>query len=826
MSNQNPGQQQNKNQNQNPGQHQNKSKNQNQNQNQNSNQNQNRNQINQNFCPPENEDFNLKETTPILGGGRVTGNDRLGTAFDLVEQMHYFYIRVVKAKELPLKKDGNSNPHPFVEVQLGNLKGLTLHFEDRSSPDWNQVFVVLKDRIQSRILEVCLKDKSRIGGSDDGLIGRVVFEVNEVPKRVPPDSPLAPQWYWLENRKGEKVKGELMLAVWIGTQADEAFPEALHLDATAVNGDGVANIKSKVYLSPRLWYLRVNVIEAQELQLGNKNRQQPEIYARITLGNVALRTKISLSKNVCPTWNEDLMFVAAEPFEDQLVLSVEDKVAPNKDELLGKCVIPLQDVEKRVDFSTPISKWYSLEKDVSEDGNKKVAKLNSKVHLRLSFDGGYHVLDELTHYSSDLKATSKELWKPSIGVLELGILNAQGLSPMKNRDGRGITDAYCVAKYGQKWIRTRTILNSFSPKWNEQYTWEVFDPCTVITIGVFDNCHLQGADKNGKSKDSKIGKVRIRLSTLETDRVYTHSYPLIVLTPAGVKKMGEIQLAVRFSCSSLLNMLAMYSQPLLPTLHYLHPLTYYQIDNLRHQATQIVATRLSRAEPPLRREVVEYMLDVGSNMWSIRRSKANYVRIAGILTGLIAICKWFNGICTWKNPFATVLVHIIFFQFVCFPRLILSAIFVLLFLIGTWNYRTRPRNPPHMDIKLSQAERVPWDELDEEFDTFPTSRNIDVVRMRYDRLRSIGSRMQAVAGDLANQGERFYNLLSWRDPRATALFLIFCLIASIVLYVTPFKVVVTLMGFYTMRHPRFREKLPSVPLTFFRRLPAKTDSLL
>ncbi|CAN4110415.1 unnamed protein product [Withania somnifera] len=811
-----------------------KNRNPNKNQNQNANQHQNRSQNqysnqNQSLYRPEDEDFNLKETKPSLGGGRVTANDRLGTAFDLVEQMHYLYVRVVKAKELPLKKDGNGNgkSHPFVEVQLGNLKGLTLHFEDRSSPEWNQVFVVSKDRIQSRILEVCLKDKTRIGDSDDALFGRVVFEINEVPKRVPPDSPLAPQWYWLENRKGEKVKGELMLAVWTGTQADEAFQEALHLDATEVNGDGIANIKSKVYLSPRLWYLRLNVIEAQELQLGNKNRQQPEIYVRITLGHVVLRTKNSLSKNVCPSWNEDLMFVVAEPFEDQLVLSVEDKVAPNKDELLGKCVIPLQDVEKRVDFSTPISKWYSLEKEVvSEGGNSKVSKLNSKVHLRLSFDGGYHVLDELTHYSSDLKATSKELWKPSIGFLELGILNARGLSPMKNREGRGITDPYCVVKYGQKWIRTRTILNCFSPKWNEQYTWEVFDPCTVITIGVFDNCHLQGADKNDKARDSKIGKVRIRLSTLETGRVYTHSYPLIALTPAGVKKMGEIQLAVRFSCSSLFNMLAMYSQPLLPTLHYLHPLNYYQIDNLRYQATQIVATRLSRAEPPLRREVVEYMLDVGSNLWSIRRSKANYVRIAGVLSGLIAICKWFDGICTWKNPFATVLVHIIFLQFVCFSRLILSSIFLIVFLIGIWNYRMRPRKPPHMDIKLSQAERVPWDELDEEFDTLPTSRNNDVVRMRYDRLRSIGSRMQAIAGDLANQGERFHNLLSWRDPRATALFLIFCLVASVVLYVTPFKVVVSLMGLYTMRHPKFREKLPSVPLSFFRRLPAKTDSLL
>ncbi|KAL9996790.1 putative C2 domain-containing protein [Helianthus debilis subsp. tardiflorus] len=86
---------------------------------------------------------------------------------------------------------------------------------------------------------------------------------------------------------------------------------------------------------------------------------------------------------------------------------------------------------------------------------------------------------------------------------------------MKTRDCRGSTDAFCVAKHGNKLVRTRTIIDSFSPTGNEQYTWEVFDPCTVITIGAFDNGFLHKG-----SNDSRIGKVRIRLSTLETERVY------------------------------------------------------------------------------------------------------------------------------------------------------------------------------------------------------------------------------------------------------------------------------------------------------------------
>ena len=771
--------------------------------------------------PPQ-EEFLLKETSPHLGGGRHTGDKHTST-YDLVEQMQYLYVRVVKAKDLPAK-DVTGSCDPYVEVKLGNYKGTTRHFEKKTNPEWNQVFAFSKDRLQSSVLEVTVKDKDLV---KDDFIGRVVFDLNEVPKRVPPDSPLAPQWYRLEDRKSDKVRGELMLAVWMGTQADEAFPEAWNSDASGVTGaDGLANIRSKVYLSPKLWYLRVNVIEAQDLQPSDKGRF-PEVYVKAILGNQALRSRISPSRSINPLWNEDLMFVAAEPFEEPLILSVEDRIASNKEEVLGRCAIPLQYVDRRLDHKPVNTRWYNLERHVVIEGDKKKeTKFASRIHMRICLEGGYHVLDESTHYSSDLRPTAKQLWKTAIGVLEVGILNAQGLMPMKTKDGRGTTDAYCVAKYGQKWVRTRTIIDSFTPKWNEQYTWEVFDPCTVITIGVFDNCHLHGGDKATQTRDARIGKVRIRLSTLETDRVYTHSYPLLVLYPNGVKKMGEIHLAVRFTCSSLLNMMHMYSHPLLPKMHYIHPLTVSQLDSLRHQATIIVSMRLGRAEPPLRKEVVEYMLDVGSHMWSMRRSKANFFRIMGVLGGLIAVGKWFDQICHWKNPITTVLIHILFIILVMYPELILPTIFLYLFLIGVWYYRWRPRHPPHMDTRLSHADSVHADELDEEFDTFPTSRPSDIIRMRYDRLRSIAGRIQTVVGDLATQGERLQSLLSWRDPRATALFVIFCLVAAIVLYVTPFQVVALLTGFYVLRHPRFRHKLPSVPLNFFRRLPARTDCML
>jgi hypothetical protein len=134
--------------------------------------------------------------------------------------------------------------------------------------------------------------------------------------------------------------------------------------------------------------------------------------------------------------------------------------------------------------------------------------------------------------------------------------------------------------------------------------------------------------------------------------------------------------------------------------------------------------------------------------------------------------------------------------------------------------------PWHVDTKLSYAEMAHLDELDEEFDEFPTKRAPEVARMRYDRLRSLGARIQEMVGDVAAHVERARCAMTWRDPRATALYLLPCLLLAVITFLVPFQAVALLVGFYLMRHPRLRQRLPDVPANFFRRLPCKVDCLL
>ncbi|KAF3796132.1 QUIRKY protein [Nymphaea thermarum] len=737
--------------------------------------------------------------------------ERSTSTYDLVERMPFLYVRVLKAKGDFGLAAGSSI---YAKVVVGSQ---SIRTRSSETPEWDQVFAFHKDKLDSTSLEVSvLVEKSVDGKSTETCLGTVAFELQEVPKRAPPDSPLAPQWHTLE---GVPNANDVMLAVWLGTQADEAFPEAWQSDS----GGQLVHTRSKVYLSPKLWYLRLTVIQTQDLRVSSSQPDSkgrpPELYVKAQLGSQVFKTTKATggftAASANPSWNEDLVFVAAEPFEPFLVVAVENSVTG---QAVGQFKLPVAGMEKRMDDRLePRSKWFNLS---SDDAGKQYA---GRIHVRACLEGGYHVLDEATYVTSDVRATAKQLWKPPIGSLEVGILGATNLLPMKTKDGtRGTADAYCVAKYGRKWVRTRTILDHFSPRWNEQYTWEVYDPSTVLTVAVFDNSRY----KEGDGKDARIGKIRIRLSTLETNRVYTKSYALTVLQSSGAKQMGELELAIRFSCSSWVSLMQAYVNPILPRMHYARPLTPVQQDALRHVATRIVTARLGRAEPPLGHEVVNYMLDSDTHVWSLRRSKANWFRIMAWLKHAASLVRWVDEVRTWSSAGTTVLVHALYAILVFYPHLILPTLFLYLFFILIWRFRVRRFSAGNMELRLSCVDAVSIDELDEEFDSFPTARSAEQVKMRYDRLRALAGRAQTLLGDIAAQGERMEALASWRDPRATAMFAVFCLLTSLLLYAVPFKVVALFGGFYFLRHPRFRSDLPPASINFFRRLPSLSDRIL
>ncbi|GJN13619.1 hypothetical protein PR202_gb00344 [Eleusine coracana subsp. coracana] len=312
------------------------------------------------------------------------------------------------------------------------------------------------------------------------------------------------------------------------------------------------------------------------------------------------------------------------------------------------------------------------------------------------------------------------------------------------------------------------IINSLHPIFQEQYSWDVYDTATILTVGVFDNPLVKFSSE--RYTGVSIGKVRIPLSDLQPGWIYSHAYSLLILKSSGVKQMGKLFLLVKFTSRSLVDVLRMYKSPNLPKIYYHHPLLMSVKYQLQYQEVQFLVSRLSWLETPLSKEVVEYMCDVQSNVWSFRKARINCYRIMSVLSVFTTFWKWFCNVCSWNNPSATLLVHIVFLLALVLHQFIVPLLLLYAFTVTIWNYRWRPAYPSHIDVKICLLDTVHPDELDEKFDTFPTSRSIDLVRMRYDRLGTIACRTDRVIGDVASCGERITALTTWRDPTATTIF--------------------------------------------------------
>ncbi|XP_020227956.1 FT-interacting protein 7 [Cajanus cajan] len=713
---------------------------------------------------------------------------------DLVDPMEFLFVRVAKIRDLPYTLDS------YVEVKLGDLHASTCFY---TPPEWNQVFAFEKDSIDGSVsnMLVSVKDKKAPSKMFDAFFGCVQFSLIDVPRSMSQESSLAlaPQWYRLKGQDGRQlVKGDIMLSMWFGTQEDECLPHAWCSPTTSNDAVAVGHTRSKVYISPTLWYLRVNVVKAQDLNLFSAPPESSNVFVQVDLG---------------------------APTPDNKALQDVKQGTLDQNWTLGRHELNLKDVDKRLDNGRVSSKWYNLAM-CSSSGEVELL-FAGKINARISLDGGYHVMDEPAECCSDFRPSAKKLWNPCIGVLEVGIQKGTNFVAMKSG---AKTDAYCVAKYGPKWVRTRTVIGSLSPMWNEQCTWEVYEPSTVITIGVFDNNQLDANSRARGVRDAAMGRVRIRLSTLEDGKVYALSYPLIVLQPSGVKVMGEIHLAVKFSWSfkSQLQKYESYMSPLFPKHHHVFPLSSSQLLILRYQPVLIIAERLSQAEPPLRKEVVYNMLDIRSNMWSKRKTDANFNRVVSLVDDFVASWKWLQDIRTWKRPNATLLfILVCYVMLFYYPKRILPLLICCLVCVVFKRYLNRPRLPCHIDATLSGADVATPEDLEEEFDRFPTQIGGVSLRKRYDRLRSVASNAHRVSNDLASIGEMVLAVFTWRDPRATMIFLMFCVVGFLVTITIPARVIIFIWITYYLRHPRYRGcDLPSASVNFIKRIPSGQGSIL
>ncbi|RLN23226.1 hypothetical protein C2845_PM07G04540 [Panicum miliaceum] len=529
--------------------------------------------------------------TALLQPGDAVVPREINPSFEcgkVVERMHFLFVLVVKARELP-DVDAYGRLDPFVEVNFGaHNKGFTKCLKSDGNPEWNKTFAFFLQNGKappSSGVDVAVKDGDLLR---DELVGKLYFYLKDIPVRHPDDSQPEPTCHPLVDEGGKATLGKasLLLAIWIGSQADEAYRHAWE-----------SPYGPKVYENPRLWCLRVTIVEVQGVvacdddDAGSARARslRDKLFCKVRLGDQVRKTRLA-SKTMQTTssgsyeWMEDLVFIAAQPFfESNLQVHViaasssgrQEQQRKQEEEVIGQLSIPLVSIDKRdataYDRETlttpPTPQWYDLKNpspppplDLEGSMEEGVGGNMSHMRIRLGsqLDGGYHIGHDPEGHMDDTRPAERQLWKAPIARVHLGILRATGLQSIVD-DGNtrmggksSALNPYCVAKYGDKWVRTRTILESSDPVFNEEYTWDVYDIATVLKVGIFDHC-----SRKASRAHYVVGKVRIHLPCLETGRVYAHAYPLVVLSPSGVIRTGVLHLAVKISSPSTMNTLRM-----------------------------------------------------------------------------------------------------------------------------------------------------------------------------------------------------------------------------------------------------------------------------
>ncbi|KAJ0246479.1 Ca2+dependent plant phosphoribosyltransferase family protein [Hirschfeldia incana] len=799
-------------------------------------------------------EYSVKKISPKLGGERGTRNPYGPTSsHDLVEQMEFLYVEVIKVIN---KSVLNPNTHacsPVVEITLGNYMSSTRNLPMGPNGAWNQVFAF--DKSTADVLSVALKD-NQFGNNI--LIGKQNFKLAaDIPSRVPPDARMAPRWYSIPSTV-EGYHMELLMSVWFGTQADEVYSYAWFADACAVHASCMKNTRPEIYLAPRLCYVRVTIVSGHDLFASVEGRT-PNVYVKAALDKVCLKTAPSSGKDT--SWNKDLIFVVSESLEGTVKFELWDVIKEDHEQLVGT-------LEKKVSEMTALkvpgaasALFYDVKPpgDIIPAGDSR--KFSSRLKMKLSTDQSYHVFDECTQYCSDYRAFAKGLWPGTLGKLEVGFLGATDLIPKKDSNKRD-RSAYAVAKYGNKWSRTRTVVNNKSPKWNEQYSWDIYEKCTVLTIGVYDNSQIYSNETKKPEDDVPIGKVRIPLSLLEWNRIYTGSYPIVLLGKEGLKKSGEIQLAIRCACPpptleffppSYAFAMAPFRW-LLPKSHYKSPHGIPQTDKLQASAVEITCLNLARTEPPLREEVVRDMLKPKSKDFSLRKFKANLDRLNDMFTWLSSKYDRLDAQIrsTTDNTPKWIAFVVCFCVLWLLPPMMCLVVYPYPYFLGGFivyevfkilkQYYHKTRNgigpPPPLvlfDLKLSKLDFSKLNKFDETqardmiAEEFDKSSDVDpkVLKVRYDRLKDQGAEVMVFLGDAASQFERLHALYMLCTSNRLLLICVVAVVYPFLLIYYYLSLESLMKGFITFGVFKWvnftfaRLDLPSALKNFFRRLPSK-----
>ncbi|GAU27959.1 hypothetical protein TSUD_146770 [Trifolium subterraneum] len=196
--------------------------------------------------------------------------------------------------------------------------------------------------------------------------------------------------------------------------------------------------------------------------------------------------------------------------------------------------------------------------------------------------------------------------------------------------------------------------------------------------------------------------------------------------------------------------------------------------------------------------------------------------------GLNPLVRWIEDTRGWKNPMATIIVHVLLVMYAWLPDLIVPFLVLILYLVpfkmvamvGGFYYLRHPilrkqtYSPQRLNVGVNPL--VQWIDDTRGWKN-PTATIFTHVLLIMNVLYSgvIVPVLGLYVMFIATWSNRFrvresvqMVVTSFRNnPRAIGILGFLCLVAVLILYLVPFKMVVMVNGFYYLRHPILRYRL-------------------
>ena len=565
-----------------------------------------------------------------------------------------------------------------------------------------------------------------------------------------------------------------------------------------------------------------------------------DLYVSVKLGDMKETTTVKPVVGNTIEWEEDLIVGMLKPVPGDsvqvsptsLTVRLKQFCPLKRNSVIGSMDLPLSTIPYIDTLMDPTACPLDVSLPHGDDCIKKHGedprKDSPTIHLKAWFE----------------KAYEERAQGPVIGTVSV-ILDTIKLFAVKGRHTR---DPYAVISYGKHWIRLPTSHGSQCLSYVRKFTFDVHDPSSLLMVAIFD-----------EADTSLIGSMRIRVSTLPANRSYESAQPLHVRrdSQVGVQSsmpmMGEARLRLCWSHNQDLQYFKSYCEqlPCSPPLIMFPKLAKAQPTLIKQHNALVMrylkASPLSLPEIASQTLLAERLMDFNISMFRAhsRRFSDSLVVIGDVLTFL-------GNVCEWKSAPTSIFANLWWLLAVYLPLIAFHVVlvFLLWYMSGHWFKQDLCINDNiTMEPKLFEE----WTDSEAEEDSNSGSGGMDsdpagnsrvksgfrkVGKFSKNPLRKLSYEVDSVAeGGLKIQDsisrvatvvERTVALLQWSDSSISGLFYVFVVAIVVSTFFLPFLVqpLVAALGLFVLRHPRFRDPLPSSLLNVLLRLPTRVDRVL